>query len=327
MLSKQRALTLSIGLTALCYLAFVLLADRHAVLAALERVSPTTLVAIFLLSLLNYLLRFWRWQRYVAAFGHALPQWRHFLYYLAGFTLTVTPGKAGEAVRSVYLYPHGVPYNQSLAALFVERLLDVLAMSLLALLILLLRPDYAWLVVVAWGLTLGLGWLVTRPWLPAKLRSWGHGHRFGQQIDRLSRMLAAAAVLLRPSLFLFGLAMGMLAWGLEGASLSLIAREVGVPITFAAGIGVYAIAVLAGALSFMPGGLGGTEAVMGVLLVAFGADGAAAVAITLLCRIATLWFAVALGGLVVAALSLDGQHPTKADTKTETSGTSAECKP
>ena len=310
MLSKRRALTLSIGLTALLYLAFVLLADRHAVLGALNRISLAALVVILLLSLLNYLLRFWRWQGYVATLGHRLPRRRHLLYYLAGFTLTVTPGKAGEAVRSVYLHPHGVPYNQSLAALFVERLLDLLAMSLLALLILLTRPDYAWLVMAAWGLTLGLGWLATRPWLPARLRSWGQDRRFGQQLDRLGRMLEAAKLLLRSRLLLFGLALGMLAWGLEGASLYLIAREVGIPISFTTGIGIYAIAVLAGALSVLPGGLGSTEAVMGMLLIAFGADGAAAVAITLLCRIAPLWFAVALGGMAVAMLSLDaGSQP------------------
>jgi len=133
-------------------------------------------------------------------------------------------------------------------------------------------------------------------------------------------MLDLATVLLRPRLFLFGLAMGMLAWRLDGVSLYLITREVGVPITFAAGIGVYAIAVLARALSFLPGGLGSTEAVMGVLLVAFGANGAVAVAITLLCRIATLWFAVALGGLAVAALSLNGQQPAATKASKASSG-------
>ncbi len=304
----RRALTLSIGLAALLYLAFVLLVDRAAVLAVLRRVGSPVLVAIFALSLLNYLLRFWRWHRYIAAFGHVLPWRRHFLYYLAGFTLTVTPGKAGEAVRSLYLRGHGVSYAQSLAALFVERLLDVLAMSLLALLILLARPDYAWLVAVAWVLVLALGWLVTRPWLPDRLRDWGDGHRYGHQFDRLARLLDSAASLLRPGYFLFGLGLGVLSWGLEGLSLYLITRDIGIELSLAAGIGIYAIAVLAGALSFLPGGLGGTEAVMGVLLVAFGSDGAAAVAITLLCRIVTLWFAVALGGVAVAALSLDGRR-------------------
>lgn len=85
----------------------------------------------------------------------------------------------------------------------------------------------------------------------------------------------------------------------------LIADSLRIGISLATGVGIYAIAVLAaGALSFLPGGLGGTEAVMGVLLIAFGTDSATAVAITLLCRIATLWFAVALGGVAVGILSI-----------------------
>ncbi len=73
-LLQRRAPTLSIGLAALLYLGFVLFADREAIFAALRRVD------LFALSLVNYLLRFWRWQRYIAVFGHALPWWRHFLY-------------------------------------------------------------------------------------------------------------------------------------------------------------------------------------------------------------------------------------------------------
>ena len=305
----RRALTLSMGLAALLYLGVVLFADWEAVLAAWWRIDWPVLVAIFALSLVNYLLRFWRWQRYITAFGHVLPWRRHFLYYLAGFTLTVTPGKAGEAVRSLYLHQYGVSYAQSLAALFVERLLDVLAMSLLALLILLARPDYAWLVILAWVLTAPLGWLMTRAWLPDKLCVLGQGHRYGHQFDRLARLLDSAATLLRPGYFLFGMSLGVLSWGLEGLSLYLIADNLGVGISLATGVGVYAIAVLAGALSFLPGGLGGTEAVMGVLLIAFGADSATAVAMTLLCRIATLWFAVALGGVAVGILGIRPGRP------------------
>ena len=79
----RRALTLTISLAALLYLGFVLFADRAAVFAALRRVELPVLAAIFGLSLLNYLLRFWRWQRYIAAFGHVLPWRRHWLYYLS----------------------------------------------------------------------------------------------------------------------------------------------------------------------------------------------------------------------------------------------------
>lgn len=106
----RRALTLSIGLAALLGLGFVLFAAPEAVFAALRRVALPALAVIFALSLLNYLLRLWRWQHYVTGLSaHALPVWRHFLYYLAGFTLTVTR-KAGEAVRSLYLHQYGVTY-------------------------------------------------------------------------------------------------------------------------------------------------------------------------------------------------------------------------
>ena len=64
-----------------------------------------------------------------------LDVYKRQLYYLSGFAFTVSPAKAGEAVRSLYLRSYGVTYSQSIAALFVERLQDLLAMVLLASLI------------------------------------------------------------------------------------------------------------------------------------------------------------------------------------------------
>ena len=60
---------------------------------------------------------------------------------------------------------------------------------------------------------------------------------------------------------------------------------------------IYAATTIAGALSFLPGGLGVTEGAMTLLLVRSAAqiDQATALDATLLTRLATLWFAVALG--------------------------------
>ena len=57
--------------------------------------------AILGLSLLNYALRFVRWQWYLSRLGHAIPAPQRALIYLAGFALTTTPGKAGEAGRGI----------------------------------------------------------------------------------------------------------------------------------------------------------------------------------------------------------------------------------
>jgi uncharacterized protein (TIRG00374 family) len=72
-------------------------------------------------------------------------------------------------------------------------------------------------------------------------------------------------------------------------------------------VGIYSISVLAGALSFIPSGLGSTEAVMVLLLTLVGADTPTAVAATLICRLAILWFAVVIGGGVSAALELSSK--------------------
>jgi glycosyltransferase 2 family protein len=69
-------------------------------------------------------------------------------------------------------------------------------------------------------------------------------------------------------------------------------------------MGIYAVSLLAGALSFVPGGIGTTEGVMALLLAGLGAGAATLVAAPLISRLTTLWFAVALGLLAAARLGL-----------------------
>ena len=82
-------------------------------------------------------------------------------------------------------------------------------------------------------------------------------------------------------------------------------------------VSIYGIAVLVGALSFLPGGLGSTELVMGLLLVSLGVDKPVAVAATLICRIATLWFAVFIGVGVAGVLAMKGVSPSLSSQQVE----------
>jgi uncharacterized protein (TIRG00374 family) len=67
-------------------------------------------------------------------------------------------------------------------------------------------------------------------------------------------------------------------------------------------IGIYAIAVLAGAVSLLPGGLGSTETVMVALLAAQGFALTEAIVVTLVCRLVTLWLAIGFGWIALGAL-------------------------
>lgn len=272
-----------------------------AVTAAALRIAPATWAAVLALSLLNYALRFVRWQVYLRGLGHRLPPGRHLLIYIAGFALTPTPAKAGEAMRGVYLKPLGVGYARCLATVYAERVLDLLAVSLLTVLIwpMAHAPKNEWLGWLAGaGLAIAVALIAIQQravldrveqWarrLPRRLR------RFGEGLVRFQRDIH---LLYGASLLALGTALGLAAWAAEGIGFYLIAERLDIGVGALAAVGIYAVSMLAGALSFLPGGLGSAEAAMVSLLVVSGAPLPAALATTVLARLATLWFAVALG--------------------------------
>jgi uncharacterized protein (TIRG00374 family) len=165
----RRTLVLTAALGVLAYMAIALATDVAALTAALRKLGWLGVGLVLQLSLLNYGLRFLRWSLYVAQLGHRLSGLRHLLIYLAGFAFTVSPAKAGEAVRSIYLREQGVSYPESIAALFVERLLDLFAVALLACLIVFDQRDFWPLLAVALLSTIGLLVAVGQPALPGWL--------------------------------------------------------------------------------------------------------------------------------------------------------------
>ena len=305
--AKHRLLIVLALVAPLAYVVLAFLTDARRLGDALRTMGLLGCVMILMLSLVNYLVRFQRWQMYLAIFGRRLPSLVHLLYYLSGFAFTVSPGKIGEAVRSVYLRAHDVPYSQSMAALFVERLLDVLAMVLLASMIVLNHRSYRPLIIGVLSITLIALLLVSRPWLPRVLDAIA-----GRRTGRINKLLSAFAELLRASSRLLqwqplaiGLLLALIAWGAEGLGFGLICSGLALNVNLTLAIGTYAIAVLAGSAAFfLPAGIGGAEAVMAALLFEQGAPIRVALIATLLCRLATLWFAVLLGLVATSAIEI-----------------------
>jgi len=292
----------------LFYGLFVLIANRAEIETAVTQLNISIWSVILGLSLANYALRFARWHGFLRSLGYRIPLALDCTHYFAGFAFTVTPGKAGEAVRSIYLEKQGVRYRDSLAVFVTERVLDLLVITALSALVAVQFVDGRWLIAAGISATLVLLVIIRTA------RSGNHISRISisagptwiaEAFQRFSGILRSSSQLLRSRSVYGGLALGCMAWVLEGMAVYLIAAELGVEISLTAAVGIYAASVLAGAFSMIPGGIGSTEAAMALLLTMFGADLSTAVAVAIVCRIATLWFAVAIGGMAVCALQLD----------------------
>ena len=294
-----RAVLWSVALAALGYIGLSLWAGWREVVAAVVQVGPLVLIGLLALSLCNYLLRFLRWARYLALLD-APVSWRiNLAVYFSGFALTTSPGKLGETLRSLLLKPHGVPASASLAAFFAERVSDLLAILVLTALGLWAyspaRP------VVGLALAAVIVFLVLVQWtgLITAIDNWAMKRT--QQWARLLAKLCEIVLHFRRcfsvTAMAMGLAIGVLAWFAEGFGFWWLLAALGHPLPLTTAVFIYAFAMLVGALSFLPGGLGSSEAVMIGLLVLNGFPEPAAVTATLICRLATLWFAVGLGAI------------------------------
>jgi uncharacterized protein (TIRG00374 family) len=280
----------------------------------LVQVSPAALLRSWdlvalaaLLSLVSYTLRIFRWRTYLARLGHKVALRFAALTFVAGFAYTLSPGKIGELVRARYYVPLGIPLRNTTAAFLVERLMDLVAMLLLAALIFTGSSRYtAALLAAALFVLLVLVCLALAPWatLERTLRSASY---LGAKLRRLAAGFAASLaitrILLRPAMLAWGLLLSLLAWGFEGLGLALLALMFPeAHLDLATALGIYGVAVLLGSLSFLPGGLGGTEAVMTALLAAHGMKVSEALVVTLILRLVTLWLAVAIGWLALFLL-------------------------
>lgn len=308
---QYRALILTIVCAAAGYLGFSLWSGWHEVSQALQSVGLLGTLLVLLMSLTNYGLRFIRWQGYLQTLGYPIA-WRPSLkIYLAGFALTTTPGKAGEALRGILLKPLGVPHSHSLAAFFSERLSDLFAIVLLTLFGLTLYPEANILIWIGiGGIALAFLVLSQQKLLALATQRLKQKHtKYAQVLLQLLNVLTQAQQCHKPLQLITASILSCIAWSAEALAFYWVLSWMGADISLPFAVFVYAIAMLAGALSFMPGGLGGAEAVMIALLIWADMPNPDAVAATVLIRLATLWFAVGIGAMCLPLVTQSSPNP------------------
>ena len=249
---------------------------------------------------LSYGFRFSRWRRLLHAVNQHPPIQIDARIWMGSYAFTATPGKVGEAVRSLLLKDYGVPVTQTLIALVVERLTDFFAVLFLLIvnMPLLLNLDVPLIVplsisivaVFAGYLGLRNSWTknkllqIARVILPRKLSSAGGGS------------LIVLRHLLKPEVLLPCTLISVTAWSMEGVCLWMLLKAMQIhDVCIMGAIFAHTTAGLLGALSLLPGGIGTTEASTYALLALQGVPMDKAIPATLLIRLMTLWFSTVLG--------------------------------
>lgn len=307
------------------YAAMLIWADLGSVMSTLRKLPLWVLPACCALSLLNYVVRFWKWQRYCKLLHIELETGTSFLIYLSGLTMSVTPGKMGEVFKSWLVRKvTGVRIHESAPIVVAERFTDLLGyLILVAIGGLNTAPDYAWMFWAMLALcVVALVLVGSEQFARMSVAAIGRAPVVSRLAPRVEVAFKSTRILLAPREVFMPTLVSVIGWGLECTGFWIIANAVvpdSTPFLYA--LFAFAFSAVAGAVAIIaPGGLLITEGLLGTLLrpryqpilertlaitgdVARESARAHAAGAVILARLCTLWFAVFVGFVATAAFT------------------------
>jgi uncharacterized protein (TIRG00374 family) len=266
-----------------------------------------TFGAAFGLAFGNYVLRFFKWQFYLAKLQiKDVGVVDSFLTFLSGFVLTISPGKVGEVFKSYVLdETHGVPMPKTAPIVVAERITDLI--GIIVLIVLGSLGFSGGFVPAAVGSILVgtlLGVIASRRASMAVIAFVrtlpGPFKKIGPKLEEAYESLT---ILVAPKNLIVPTFLSIAAWSLECFALSIILYGFDAHVPVALSVFFYATSTLAGAVIPVPGGLGVTETGLREQMMTMGhVEEATSTAAMMFVRFATLWFAVAIGFVALALI-------------------------
>lgn len=312
-----RKIFLSILFAVVVYAALLFISDTEKLVAAVSVFRWELLPAIIGLTLFNYGVRFLKWHWYLGVVGVKNLHWiDSLLIFIAGFSMTLTPGKAGEFLKAFLVKQRtDAPIATTSPIILAERLTDGLALIILAASGLLIFDSLQVRLVLFGVIALAIIViaLVQRRRLAEAVMSRMQQIPFlATRMQPIRTFYDSAYQLLQFRALAIAIGLGIISWAGECFALALIVVGLGIPLSWTlVALSAFAMgfATLAGSILLVPGGLGVAEASIDGLLLAFGRapwlpEGTItqpiAAAATLMIRFATLWFGFLLGLICLA---------------------------
>ena len=291
----RKGVTLTILLSIIAFTSIGMWGDILKAGPALRNFSWYLIPLIAFFGFCNDLVKFFRWHVYLQKMGIRIQAKKSLDIFLAGLSMSATPGKAGLLIKTQML--KGVSGHSMISTspiIAAELYMDLLGLSLISLFGIGLLGNEIWIALLLCTLPL----LGLMPGIP----------RFAiGQLEKIP-ILSGRTVEMRKALnSMFGffgvrvlvvsLTITLIAWASEGLALSLILKGLGFDVGIVTTTVLFGFSTLIGVLSMLPGGLVVTDASLMGLLVQTGIPNTPAAVASIMARVFTLWLAVIVGSI------------------------------
>lgn len=256
----------------------------------------------FVCVLLGYMVRYGKWGYYMHMLGIKVKQTKSFLIYLSAYSMDITPGRVGRIVAAYTLKKvTKIRFMSIVPIVTMDLFTDFFGFALIALVAALYVGKYL-IYVLAFDLVLIIPFvLVINPWIFNYIKTKKkkgiilrkleqHGKNYYMSQNKLNK----------PSIYLTSLVFTVPADILNSMGLYFSLLAVGIKPSVIVSLFIFSTAQIFGMVSSLPGSIGVADATLVALMkTMLGLNSTVSSAVTIMARIATLWFGVLLGSIVL----------------------------
>ena len=255
----------------------------------------------FVLIFLSLLVRFIKWSYYIHKFRLKLPLLRSLAIYLSMYSMDLTPGNMGRVVSAYTLSKTTTARTaQVIPIVTMDIFTDSLGFALLTFVTAFYFNQLTIPVLIAdILLLLPVFMFLISPWFYNKMKNFLRNHDFFRRFSIYGdEYFASQSVLNRWDVYLVSILVSVPAALLQTLAFFIALAALGINVPLGHTIFVSSTSQLFGMVSTIPGNLGIMDAgLIGFSQQILGVTSTQASSATIMMRIATLWFTIAIGGV------------------------------
>jgi len=284
--------------TIVLYTIFLIFADLKLVYADITTMNLNYFPIIILLPPCSWLILFIRWNILLKNSGTCIPLKDSLKINLAGYALSITPGKVGELFKAHFIKTKfGVPQKNTMPIVAVEQFYTLLGLTCVGL-IGISQFQFGLYVMGITASVLVLAFLI----LSSKLAF----HKFSKILSKIpflskyTESLFDSHFIIKKSLgkriFIYCTSLSILFWIIEGVVVYFVLLSFDIDsLELFHVVSIYGTSIILGVISFIPLGMGVVEGSFTGFLVLEKINVSLALTIVITIRLFTRWYGVAVG--------------------------------
>ena len=295
----KNKIILSIFLIVLLYAILLIYSDIEIIIKIFQKIQIFYLFPILLIVITSVFLRSLLQRYLLKKIGIDISIKYSFHIFLSALSMVITPGGAGLLIKSDFIkrrYGHSI--SKTSPVVLTERFHDVLGDSLvIAFTIFFIFSNISFIItMVSTGIVVIIFSLIRSKKLPTLINFLCNKSKFfrktvpnDKDFHLSLNTLFSNRIFAVTSICVVGFTL------LDGVAIYLGFLALNLEIGFIEAVQTFYTSILSGALSFIPGGIGLTEASFIGILTNKGYDIAISTAVIIFIRLSTMWFLVAIG--------------------------------